>query len=149
MTRPAALLAVPFVLGACATPNAPSAPASTTAVSAPGAQRPDIIRTAAAAPDQATRLFAHSHLGTNCRSDALPTIEVTTPPSSGTVVIRETVVTAATTGSARTNCLGATTSGVGVFYTPAAGFTGLDRFRYTLTNPGGRSQTYAVIVGVR
>lgn len=143
----AAALAVPLALAGCVAPNVQGGQGAANApAAAPGS---DVKRTAAAAAGRTTHLFGYSHMGSDCRSKSLPTVDILTQPSHGTVDVRETVVTAATIRSGRTDCLGTTTNGVGVFYTPAAGFTGVDRLRYSVQSPSMRARTFEVTIGVR
>jgi hypothetical protein len=63
-----------------------------------------------------------------CRLVRVQTIGVATPPRSGTVETRPGPVVIGPNWVGGGNCVGTTLQGVNVYYVPAAGFTGSDRF---------------------
>jgi hypothetical protein len=64
----------------------------------------------------------------NCVPDGAPSIEIVTKPNHGSVSLRPGPILVKESRSG--DCVGYTFPGVNIWYTPAAGFSGADRFDY-------------------
>lgn len=86
----------------------------------------------------------HSNTNNKCQITRTPNITVTTPPAHGEISTRPGAYTVNKVGS---HCNGREVEGVLVVYTPAAGFTGDDKFIYNVSY-GTSVQTNTVAVSV-
>lgn len=113
------------------------------------AQDSESNRNVAAIAGQTTKIAGNSRLDAACRGVDPPEVKVIEPPDHGTVEIRRTVNTITNPGGGSTRCLGVVAEGLGLFYTPRQGFTGVDRLRYTARYPNLPLRQYTVTIGVR
>jgi len=87
-----------------------------------------------------------------CTETALPQIEVTAPPSGGTISFGDTIKNDVFTrvGEVRTGiqCPALPRHCVEIYYTPAPGYSGVDHFSYTVSNSDGQKwrDTLTVVV---
>ncbi len=84
------------------------------------------------------RVFTYATWTGDCVSSGTPTITVTVPPGHGTASVRPGNATITVQSRNSSDCLGKTVAGTGIWYQPAAGFRGADRFEYTVSTPGRR-----------
>jgi hypothetical protein len=89
---------------------------------------------------------------TTCTETALPQIDVTAPPSGGTISFGNTMSNNVFTrvGEVRIgkHCPALPRHCVEIYYTPATGYRGADHFSYTVSNPDGQKwrDTLTVVV---
>jgi hypothetical protein len=94
------------------------------------------------------RVATYTQHTPDCRSGRNPQISVTGQPGHGTLDIRpDTVVMRESrTGTAASlACIGSTLTGLGVFYTPAAGFSGTDQFDYYIISNDNTAHDMIVV----
>lgn len=85
-----------------------------------------------------TFLATYLTLSKECKVGVNPRIEVTTPPKNGKVNTRANAINLrAVPGAPRTNCIGTSPSGIGVFYRAERRFKGEDTFVYRIVYPTG------------
>jgi len=85
-----------------------------------------------------TFLATYLTLSKECKVGVNPKIEVTTQPKNGKVNTRANAINLrAVPGAPRTNCIGTSPSGVGVFYRAERRFKGEDTFVYRIIYPTG------------
>lgn len=104
----------------------------------------------------AQKVAAHGYCaGMNqktCTETGLPRIDVTAPPSGGTVSFGNTISNSSFTrvGEVRVGkqCPEVPRHCVEIYYTPTPGYSGSDHFSYTVSNPGGQTwhDTLTVVV---
>lgn len=90
-------------------------------------------------PGERVRIFTYTRFASDCRPLSPPSVRIAVQPAHGAVVTEpaSTEVRVLTEGAA--DCTGRTIEGIGVFYEPAPGFRGADRFEYdVLTTPTPR-----------
>jgi hypothetical protein len=73
------------------------------------------------------RVFVFAGVGTKCEPVAAPVVTITAQPTKGDLTLKPGQDTAIAASAAGT-CVGAKTTGTGVYYTARAGATGTDRF---------------------
>ncbi|OYU48578.1 MAG: hypothetical protein CFE31_08965 [Rhizobiales bacterium PAR1] len=85
-----------------------------------------------------TFLSTYLTLSKECKVGANPKVEVTTPPKNGKINIRPNAINLrAVPGAPKTNCIGTSPYGVGVFYRAERRFKGEDTFVYRVVYPTG------------
>jgi len=102
------------------------------------------------------KVAAHAYCAglnqTTCTETALPQIDVTEPPSGGTISFGNTTSNDVFTrvGEVRIGkqCPALPRHCVQIYYTPATGFRGADHFSYTVSNANGQKwrDTLTVVV---
>ena len=85
-----------------------------------------------------TFLATYLTLSKECKIGANPKIDVTVPPKNGKINIRPNAINLRSVpGAPKTNCIGVSPSGVGVFYRAERKFRGEDSFTYRVIYPTG------------
>lgn len=85
-----------------------------------------------------TFLATYLTLSKECKVGANPRIEVTTQPKNGKINTRANAINLrAVPGAPKTNCIGTSPNGVGVFYRAERRFKGEDTFVYRIVYPTG------------
>jgi hypothetical protein len=81
----------------------------------------------------------HTEVTTSC-TGSMPVIDITHPPAHGKVDVRPAhfVFRAGSGYAAVKSCEGRDVDGGGVWYTPQAGFKGVDDFSYTVDHGAGK-----------
>lgn len=129
----------------------PAAVAQSVAPQVPGAQPP--VATPAAAGEAKivkseverkgrtgvdTFLATYLTLSKECKVGVNPKIEVTTQPKNGKINTRTNAINLrAVPGAPKTNCIGTSPNGIGVFYRAERRFKGEDTFVYRIVYPTG------------
>jgi hypothetical protein len=81
--------------------------------------------------------MALTNTGGECSGFPMPDVRIPEPPRSGTITVRYGLSTFPANAP---QCAGRQVPGLGVFYRPNTGFTGLDRVRIESGAPGQPSQ---------
>lgn len=116
----------PPVLGGQATPPNPEAKTVKTEVERKGRVGREIF------------ISTYLTLSKECKVGPNPRLDVTTPPKNGKVYTRANAINLrAVPGAPRTNCIGTSPSGLGVFYRPERRFSGEETFAFRIVYPGG------------
>lgn len=110
------------------------------------AATPALSRSWQAQTAPAQKVAAHFYCtGMNqktCKETALPQIEVTAPPSDGTVsfgnIMSNNVFTRVGEVRVGKKCPAVPRNCVQIYYTPAPGYSGSDHFSYTVSNADGQ-----------
>jgi hypothetical protein len=85
-----------------------------------------------------TFLSTYLTLSKDCKVGANPRVEVTTQPKNGKITMRPNAINLrAVPGAPKTNCIGTSPYGVGVFYRAERRFKGEDTFVYRVLYPTG------------
>lgn len=74
------------------------------------------------------RIFTYAHFHRDCSAGPAPHTTFRTSPSHGTVEARREPSTVKTLRVGAADCSGRIYDGLGLYYTPAAGFRGTDQF---------------------
>lgn len=97
---------------------------------------------------QAVLVRGFAEFGGDCTLRHVQTITIVAPPANGRVETRPGDVTIGDNWVGNKNCAGTTLAGVRVWYVPAAGFTGVDRFSFDVRYQSGRTVRATVEVRV-
>lgn len=85
-----------------------------------------------------TFLATYLTLSKECKIGTNPKIDVTVPPKNGKINIRPNAINLRSVpGAPKTNCIGVSPSGVGVFYRAERKFKGEETFTYRVIYPTG------------
>jgi hypothetical protein len=95
------------------------------------------------------RIRGFAEFDAQCQRRDVPRIAVAAEPGRGRVEMRPGDVDIGANWVGVTSCAGVTLPGVNVFYVPAAGFTGTDRFKLDVSYSGGRTVHADIEVVVR
>jgi hypothetical protein len=98
---------------------------------------------------QEVRIRGFAEFDAQCQRRDVPRIAVAAEPGRGRVEMRPGDVAIGANWVGVTSCAGTTLPGVNVFYVPAAGFTGTDRFKLVVGYTGGRTVHADIEVVVR
>jgi hypothetical protein len=94
---------------------------------------------------QELRVFTYARWHRNCSPLEMPRIVVRTQPAHGTVSLRAGPTTVSFIRAGEPDCTGHTYQGMGVWYLPAPGFTGTDKFDWDVIGSGNASHDTAVV----
>ncbi len=97
---------------------------------------------------QAVRIWPYVKLNHRCQQNGTPQISLLTPPAHGSIEQRSEEVAITTVLPGGNDCRGKSAPGIAVWYTPAAGFKGQERFDYQVTY-GSLSRHDTIVVDVR
>ena len=86
---------------------------------------------------QEVMVMALTNTGGECSGFPMPDVRIPEPPRNGTTIVRYGLSTFPANAP---QCAGRQVPGLGVFYRPNTGFTGLDRVRIESGAPGQPSQ---------
>ncbi|KAF0230410.1 MAG: hypothetical protein FD175_1732 [Beijerinckiaceae bacterium] len=138
-------VAMPFGLGVAAAQSvAPQVPGGQQAPAAPASAaagetkivKSEVERKGRTGVD--TFLATYLTLSKECKVGVNPRVEVTTQPKNGKINFRPNAINLrAVPGAPRTNCIGTSPSGLGVFYRAERRFKGEDTFVYRVIYPTG------------
>ena len=98
---------------------------------------------------QEVRIRGFAEFDASCNRRDVPRIAVAAEPGRGRVEMRPGDVVIGANWVGVTNCAGTTLPGVNVFYVPAPGFAGTDRFKLDVGYSSGRTVRAEVEVVVR
>jgi hypothetical protein len=98
-----------------------------------------------AAPGHEIRINVYMQHGRDCSPMRNPTIDVDTKPSHGMVSIRDYAGISSAPRIGAIDCTGKPLTGLAVYYTPDAGFTGTDQFDYSVAFSNGGLHDAAVV----
>jgi hypothetical protein len=99
-------------------------------------------------PGEKVRIWGYAQPDAQCNSPTVPLILNSTPPQHGALLGRSESFTQTSTRSG-IYCIGHRINGVVVYYTPEAGFHGIDRFEYDVVHNNGSHHREQVLVSVR
>lgn len=85
----------------------------------------------------------------DCRAKEAPQIEVTEAPSHGTVSTRANTSKITEVRLGGEQCLGHSVAGIAVYYTPQAGFRGIDNLGITAAFVDGKTVNDTATISVR
>ncbi len=98
-----------------------------------------------ATADKSVQLGYHASAHKNCTPAPPPTIRVIEVPRSGTLTVRQAVLTT----NRIAGCLGLKTPAQVVFYMARAGYAGPDHVKYEVTDENGEVSTFDVTITVK
>ena len=81
----------------------------------------------------------------DCGQGSQPIVTILTQPAHGSVSVRTNSVVAGHSRFSSPDCSGQTYEGQGIWYVPAAGFSGSDKFDYTVDLGNGIAHDTAII----
>jgi hypothetical protein len=123
------------------TPGFQSLPASTGQPATPPSGEVKIVKSEVERKGRTgfdTFLSTYLTLSKECKVGANPKIEVMTQPKNGKITMRPNAINLrAVPGAPKTNCIGTSPYGVGVFYRAERRFKGEDTFVYRVVYPTG------------
>jgi hypothetical protein len=92
------------------------------------------------------RVYGYTRMETGCRPGEPPRIVLLHPPAHGTVATRPgpSTIREVREGTSAA-CVGMTVPGIHVWYTPAPGYHGTDRFDWNVISRGGTFHDTAVV----
>ncbi|MEO6972872.1 MAG: Ig-like domain-containing protein [Rhodoferax sp.] len=91
------------------------------------------------------RIFTYAEHHRDCGQSSLPIVTILTQPAHGSVSVRKNSVVAGRSRFGAPDCSGQTYEGQGIWYLPAAGFSGPDQFDYTVDLGNGIAHDTAII----
>jgi hypothetical protein len=138
---PASAQAVaPQVQGAPAVPGLQSVPNAAAAANAPKPE-PKVVKTEVerqGRPNREVFIATYLTLSRDCKVGPNPRLEVSQAPKNGKVYTRANAINLrAVPGAPRTNCIGTSPSGLGVFFRPERRFAGTETFTFKIIYPDG------------
>lgn len=114
-----------------------------------GAEEPPLVVKRSTPPGQEVLIRGFAEFTAACNLRRVQTIAIATAPASGKVETRPGDVVIGPNWVGAGDCQGKTLRGVNVFYVPAPGFTGTDRFALDVGYSAGRKVRAEVEVVVR
>ena len=130
----------PQVQGAPAVPGLQPVPNAASATNAPKTE-PKVVKTEVerqGRPNREVFIATYLTLSRECKVGPNPRLEVSEAPKNGKVYTRANAINLrAVPGAPRTNCIGTSPSGLGVFFRPERRFAGTETFSFKIIYPDG------------